>query len=195
MNWYKIFYLLSVSDGIKSVFDAFSNIFTVLAIIAGLVWIVMSIAGNESQNTVHVVDKDGNKLKSPSGSFIEKPNPTISKGLSITRNLFYWMTFFCIFTWIGYVATPTKKDMLLIVAGGGTLEYLSQDSLARQLPTEMLSFITTELKSMSEEAKVELGLYSQKDKILQEAKQMTTDQLLAKMQVDSNFAKIVLQNE
>ena len=44
---------------------------------------------------------------------------------------------------------------------------------------------------MAQEAKVSLGIQTQKDRILEEAKQMTTDQLLEKMKVDSNFAKIV----
>ena len=39
--------------------------------------------------------------------------------------------------------------------------------------------------------KVDLGIANQKDKILSEAKQMTTDQLLEKMQIDTNFAKII----
>lgn len=194
MNWYKIFYLLSVSDGVKSVFDVFSTIFTTLAIITAVIWIVWTIIGS-TENTVYPVDEKGNKLKNSTGDFVKIPNPLNSKGISISRNLFYWMSFFCVLTWVGYVATPTKKDILLIVAGGGTLEFLSQDSLARQLPSEMISFVTTELQSMSQEARVELGIYSQKEKILQEAKKMTTEQLLAKMQVDSNFAKIVLQDE
>lgn len=47
-------------------------------------------------------------------------------------------------------------------------------------------------KSMAKEAKVDLGISSQKDKILEEAKQMTSAQVLEKMKVDTNFARIVL---
>jgi hypothetical protein len=39
---------------------------------------------------------------------------------------------------------------------------------------------------------VDLGIASQKDKILEEAKNMTANQLMDKMRVDSNFAKVIL---
>lgn len=33
MNYYSVFYWLTVADGVKSVFDTFSNIFTFLSVI------------------------------------------------------------------------------------------------------------------------------------------------------------------
>lgn len=106
-----------------------------------------------------------------------------------------WVFFswpFMIVFWMLWVFTPTKKDALLIVAGGGAMNYLASDSTARQIPHELLEFTKVNLQNMAEEAKVSLGIQSQKDKILEEAKKMTTDQLLEKMKLDSNFAKIIM---
>jgi D-arabinose 5-phosphate isomerase GutQ len=104
----------------------------------------------------------------------------------------WWSYPFMILFWSLYIFTPNKKDALLIVAGGGTMEFLTTDSTVKQIPHELSSFVVTQLKSMGEEAKVELGIQSQKDKILDEAKSMTTQQLLDKMKVDTNFANIIL---
>jgi hypothetical protein len=94
--------------------------------------------------------------------------------------------------WMLLVLTPDKKDALLIVAGGGVLNYLASDSTAKSIPHELLTFAKTEIQNMGESAKVDLDIKSQKDKILDAAKMMTTQELLDKMKVDSNFAKIVL---
>jgi protein subunit release factor B len=91
-----------------------------------------------------------------------------------------------------YIFTPSKKDALLIVAGGQTMNFLTTDSSATQIPHEVLNFVVSELKYMSEEAKVDLGVSSAKDKILEEAKKMTTEELLKKINEDENFRKIVL---
>jgi D-arabinose 5-phosphate isomerase GutQ len=94
--------------------------------------------------------------------------------------------------WSLYVFTPDRKDALLIVAGGGTMEFLTTDSTAKQIPHELSSFVVTQLKNMGKEAQVELGIQSQKDRILDEAKNMTSQQLLEKMKIDTNFANIIL---
>ena len=89
--------------------------------------------------------------------------------------------------------TPSKKEALLIIAGGQTLNFLSKDSSANQIPKELTNFVLVELKQMATEAKVDLNIESQKDKILNEAKSMTSTELLDKMKMDSNFAKIILK--
>jgi hypothetical protein len=115
------------------------------------------------------------------------------KTQTMTRKWMWWSYPFMILFWSLYIFTPSKKDALLIVAGGQTLNFLTTDSTSKQIPHELTSFVVTELKNMAENAKVDLGIASQKDKILEEAKNMTTIQLLEKMKVDSNFAKILTE--
>jgi uridylate kinase len=90
------------------------------------------------------------------------------------------------------VFTPTKKETLLIIAGGGTMNFLTTDSTAKQIPHELSNFVVTELKSMAAEAKVDIGLSAQKEKILEDAKKMTTSELMEKLKTDTSFAKIIL---
>ena len=45
---------------------------------------------------------------------------------------------------------------------------------------------------MAADAKVDLNISNQKEKVLNEARNMTVDELINRMNVDSSFAKIVL---
>lgn len=155
MNWYKLFYWMTVADNARSFFVVFAAIFTTIAVIVTL-W--------------HLVDDDN---REDSSKWI------------------FWSYPFMILFWSLLIFTPNKRDTLLIVAGGGTMNFLTSDSTAKQIPHELSNFVVTELKNMGVEAKVDLGIASQKDRILDEAKKMTTEQLLEKMRVDSNFAKII----
>jgi hypothetical protein len=168
MNWYKLFYWLTVADNAKKMFIAFIVIFTIISLIATIAYF---------SNTGSSYNPQGDS---------EKENQMMS------RKWMWWSYPFMILFWSLYVFTPDRKDALLIVAGGGTMEFLTTDSTAKQIPHELSSFVVTQLKNMGKEAQVELGIQSQKDRILDEAKNMTSQQLLEKMKIDTNFANIIL---
>ena len=108
------------------------------------------------------------------------------------RKWMWWSYPFMFLFWSLFIFTPSKKDALLIVAGGQTMNFLTTDKSAKQIPHELSSFIVTELKNMATEAKVDLNIKDQKAKILEEAKNMSAKELMDKMKVDTTFAKIVL---
>lgn len=109
------------------------------------------------------------------------------------RKWMWWSYPFMFLFWSLYVFTPSKKDALLIVAGGQTMNFLTTDSTAKQIPHELSNFVVTELKSMAAEAQVDLNIKGQKEKILDEAKNMSAKELMEKMKVDSTFAKVILE--
>lgn len=109
------------------------------------------------------------------------------------RKWMWWSYPFMFLFWSLFVFTPSKKDALLIVAGGQTMNFLTTDSTAKQIPHELSNFVVTELKSMAAEAQVDLNIKGQKEKILDEAKNMSAKELMEKMKVDSTFAKVVLE--
>jgi D-arabinose 5-phosphate isomerase GutQ len=98
-----------------------------------------------------------------------------------------------IFFWSLFIFTPDRKDALLIIAGGQTMNFLTTDSTAKQIPHELSSFVVSELKNMAKEAQVDLGIQNQKEKILEQAKTMTATEIVEKMKVDSTFAKVILE--
>lgn len=168
MNYSKLFYWLTVADNARGFFLTFTIIFTIIAIISTLCFLF---------------GRDGNDLECPKDGLAERAK----------KWMWYGYPFMILF-WSLFIFTPSKRDALLIVAGGETLNYLTTDSTARQIPKELSSFVVSELKNMASEAKVELESNSQKSKILDEAKLMTTEDIIKKMKLDSNFKNIVLNN-
>lgn len=182
MNWYQIFYLVSLGDGLISFFDTLSNWMTFFAIVSFIFYAIMWGASVASYNDEGpITDEYSSKAKG-------------FRRLRRFSGVMFWsFLLLTIISWLGYVAIPTKKESLLIIAGGGAMQYLTTDSVGKQLPKEAMNFVVTELKQLSKEAQVELGVMSEKDKILESAKTMTSEQLLEKMKVDSNFRKVILE--
>lgn len=114
------------------------------------------------------------------------------KGQAMSRRWMWWSYPFCILFWSLYVFTPSKKDALLIVAGGQTLNFLANDKSAKQIPSELSNFVLTEVKNLAAEAKVDLGIADQKDKLLEKAKKMSAEELMSEMKKDTAFAKVIL---
>ena len=167
MDYIKLFYWLVIADNARDMFISFTVIFTIIAIISTLCFIFGR--------------KDDGYLTCPKDGLAERSKKWI------------WFSYpFLILFWSLYIFTPSKKDALLIVAGGGTLNFLTTDSTAKKIPHEMSNFILTELKNMAVENQVELNIKDQKNKILEETKKMNSEELLQKMKSDSIFKKIIL---
>lgn len=167
MNYTKLFYWLTVADNAKIFFMVFAVIFTAICGIA-TIWFI--------------VGRDGYDLSCKPGTSAER-----------AKKWMWWGYPFLILFWGAWILTPTKKDALLIVAGGQTMNFLTTDSTAKQIPHELSNFVVSELKNMAKEAQVDLGIQNQKEKILEQAKTMTAMEIVEKMKVDSTFAKVILE--
>lgn len=134
MNYYWLFYLLTVADGLKSFFDVFSNICTWFAVISLVIFVLLIFLSKDPQNS----DDDTQKsFRFWIGKF---------------RSIFLTLSVFTILTWFGYVAVPTKKDAIIIIAGGAVGNYLSSDSNAKQLPSEIFGLLRAKIKEEIAEA-------------------------------------------
>lgn len=169
MDYTSLFYWLVVADNAKSLFVTFVWIFTIISGIATLSFIF---------------GREGHDLTCPKDGTAERAKK--------------WMWFgypFMILFWSLYVFTPSKKDSLLIVAGGGTLNFLTTDSTAKQIPHELSNFVVTELKNMAKENEIDLNIKEQKQKIIDEAKTMTPEQLLNKIKSDTLYKRVLLEEK
>lgn len=169
MDYQKLFYWFTVADNAKVFFLTFITIFTTIASISTIGYFINSYSHSAGGQT----DEDKESQR-------------------VSRKWMFWSYPFMVMFWALYVFTPNKRDALLIIGGGGTLNYLTQDSTAKQIPHEFLTFVKTELQNMAKDAKVELGIQSQKDKILEQAKTMSAQELINKMKTDTTLAKIIL---
>jgi TRAP-type C4-dicarboxylate transport system permease large subunit len=135
MNWYSIFYWLTVADGVKKFFDVFSNIFTALAAISMILYIIIMIYR-------------------ASGEVSEHERDSVNFWVRNFRRLSLWSVILCVITWAGYVFVPSKKDCLVIVAGGAVGNFITKDTSARQIPTEVMTLLRTKIKSEIESVSI-----------------------------------------
>ena len=59
----------------------------------------------------------------------------------------------------------------------------------------MTNFVVTELKNMAKENQVELGINEQKEKVIEEAKKMSSEELINRIKTDSTFKKILVEEK
>lgn len=182
MNWYSVFYWLTRADSVKDFFDVFSNIFTFLTIVLFIVTIILVIFEYASKEKVSIEEWTKNRYVTSAISLRK-----------IVQRFFYVILFLCLITWFGYMACPTKKDALLIAAGGSVITYLTNDSTARELPHDVIQFVQSELKTAAADAKVNLGILSQKDKFMKDVESMSSSEILDRMKQDTLFARMYLQ--
>lgn len=110
------------------------------------------------------------------------------------RKWIFWSTPIMIIFWSLFIFTPSKKDALFIVAGGGAINYFTTDSTAKQIPAEFSNFVLTQIKSMSQDVNIDIDVKTAKEKVIESAKQMTAEELLEKIKLDPEFAKIILDD-
>lgn len=181
MNWYEIFYWLTVADGIKHFMDSASDIFTTATIITGILYIFgvigysNSISDRRTKNDIE-----------------DKADPDIrswDKFRKYATITFYPFLFLAIITWCAYVFVPSKKDCLMIIAGGAVGNFITSDSSAKALPSDLTRFLHLSLKKqvddLSDDAKKELGLQTPKEQFVDKLKNLTKEEIINALKTDS----------
>lgn len=179
MNYYNVFYFLTVADGVKEVFDTFSNIFTALTVFSLIAFAIMIGTTIEYKG-----DKESADYKS-----------SLSWRKFIGR--IYWICqIICIITWLGYVFTPTKKDCLLIVAGGAVGNFITTDTSAKAIPADITKFLHLSLnkeiedlqKEVKSDIRKELGVQTPKDKLIEKVEKLSKEQLIEYLKRDTTIS-------
>lgn len=165
MDYSKLFYWLTVADNAKSFFKTFAILFTATFIIVTIVRIVQF---------EHWYEED--------------------KFNKVNKWTWYTTPFMLLFISLS-IFTPNKKDALLIVAGGQTMNFLTTNEKSKELPNELVNYLLVELRTMAKETEIDLDIINNKQKIIDRAKTMTSEQLIKEMKVDSTFAKVLLGNK
>lgn len=185
MNYYNVFYWLTVADGVKKCFDIFSNIFSTFAVLSFVAYAIISIG--------RVITVSENDLKNEEDDKKDADLRSWNIGRQFVIRLFYSMTILSVITWMGYVFTPTKKDCLLIVAGGAVGNFITTDSTAKEIPSDITKFLhlslQEEIKDLDSDVKRELGIQSPKEKLIDKAKEMSKEQLLEYLKSDTVLLK------
>lgn len=178
MNWYSIFYFLTIGDKLSELFLTGVFIFTILFLISAIGWAIQTFTESSEFPTT-------------------KPEETRQQAkariVAIYRNSMLGIGTFYAVLWLLYIAIPSRKEALFIIAGGGVAEFATSDTSMRQIPAEMSNFVLTGLRNMSMEEGIELLQGDAKERALKKASEMSPNDLIEKMKTDSNFAKLILK--
>lgn len=159
MNWYSIFYLFSVADGLKTFFVVAIVIFTITSFASTIFYLI-----NSEEKDYKSDEADAKRYQ------------------AMSRKWMWWsLPFACLF-WILYIMIPDRKDMVMIIAGGAVGEFVLSDPNARQLPADVTRFLRKEIldatADLSDEAKQAMGIKpSAIDSAAQELKKLSKEQL------------------
>lgn len=160
INWYQVFYWISIADNVKL-------IFAILSIVLGIYFIGASVAALGMFDT------------------------NFSRWENGTKRVFYIFTPMLFLSLILWTFTPSKKNMMLIVAGGSIGNFVSNDSSSKAIPAELTKYVRNFLKKESSdldyETKVELGVETPKENLLNKVKDLTKEQMIEYLKTDTTF--------
>jgi hypothetical protein len=193
-NWYNLFYWLTVSDSVKQFFDMASNIFSWFTVIGFIVLVICSAFKASTISEKNLETKEEEEKNSDYRAW--------DRFRGYAAKFFYTVLGLAMLTWLGYVLTPTKKDCLLIVAGGAATTFITSDSSARGLPSDVTRYLHLSLReqinSLTDKAKQEIGLDSitttpvkktVKDNLIDKAKNLSKEELIKYLEADTTIAK------
>ena len=166
MNWYAIFYWLTVANNARAFFITFTVIFSAIFLVSMLIFLVA---------------RDGNDLTDQSDW--AKP----------AKKWAWYATPFMLLFWVLTIATPSKSDTLLIIAGGAVGNFITSDTNARALPSDVMQFLRIKLQgeiaTSNDELKRQLGAQTPKEKLLDKAKELTKEELIRYLETDTTLVK------
>jgi len=178
INYYKIFYWITVADTVKDFLFTMSIIFGVIT--------VLSFIGNLWSSTEMSSEITSNETQSRTYKQWEVWQKH-------WRRIFNWSILPAIIFIGAFIFTPSKKDCLLIVTGGAIGNFVTSDSSSKAIPAEMTKYLHLALKEkisdLSSETKAELGLQTPKEKFIDKAAKMTKDELIEYLKNDTTLVK------
>ena len=185
MNWYSVFYWLTVADGVKGFFNVSSNIFTAVTVIAFIALVIVSIGkavcvSESGLQTKEEEDKDADFRSWALAKRYISPIFFVALGLALL-------------TWTGYVFTPSKRDCVVIVAGGTIGNFLSSDTNARKVPAKAFNLLNAYMDKtyaeLTSEERAAMGVQTKEEKtktdLVGKLKTMSKDQIIEWLQSDS----------
>jgi hypothetical protein len=145
MSWYTLFYLFSILDKLSAAFMTGAVLSTIAFVVLTITWFV-----NKDRLTNHNKEDGEHWLK-----VIRWPLRTV--------------IFLGIIFWLLVILVPTRKDMIIIIAGGAVGEFVTSDSSAQKLPADITRFLRAEIlkatAELSDEAKASIGIDVEAEKI------------------------------
>lgn len=163
MNWYSLFYWISVADGVKGFFNATSNAFTFFTILLLIIYVISRGFLIAAQNSKDENDKN--------------IVPSIQVWVNGSKPLLITSLIICLVTWSLYVFIPSKKDCLIIIAGGAVGNFITRDSTTKAIPHDVMVLLSSKIKEEIANTNLKKEFLDKKDTL----QDMTKEQLIKKL--------------
>lgn len=178
VNWYKIFYWLSVADAFKVVIGTIAIISAIITL-ASVIGYLSSIG-----SAAEYAGKDSDYGKEEYDSW-----QTWVKGWKRIMTIIIPI---CVISVTLWALAPTKKDAMLIIAGGSVGNFITTDSSSRALPADLTRYLhirlNKELDDMGQKTKKELGIpMTKKETLISNVKELTKEQIVEYLQNDTTI--------
>jgi len=168
MNWYKIFYWITVADNAILFFQWLAGLGLAAVI---LMAIIRGVCSDEK--------------------WWDKSNQDMKKFRAWYARTWFLSAIISLIGWFGVIFTPSKADCIFIIASGSTAQFLTTDSSAKSIPADITKFIHQYLvkhtENLSDDDKRQLGLQSPKEKLLDKVKKMSKDELVDYLSKDDSI--------
>lgn len=136
MNWYSVFYWISVADNVTEFLGAIAVIFTIFFILSVIGYFTSNYSKAE-----HAYNQESSDYK----------EWTVWN--TAWKKAFQWSLIIGLITGSCWVFVPTKKDCLLIVTGGAVGNFITSDSSARAIPSEAMTLLRDKIRQEITEMK------------------------------------------
>lgn len=155
-NWYSIFYWLTVADSIKTNLGIIAIITLIITLISliGLFLSTNALAQNQ-------VDREQENVEAKEWRVWVKA----------WRTSFISALIICFITGFLWMFAPTKKDALIIIAGGAVGNFITQDTSARALPSDVMNLLRVKIKEEINEVSLKEALTNEKDTLKDKSKE------------------------
>jgi hypothetical protein len=157
-NWYVLFYLLVVIGGINVAANWIAGLSGVLVGIVAITHIVAMIGEADGEDT--------EKIRSVTSTIFWRFLPYFSVSLLLA------------------IAAPTQKEMAVVIAGGSVGQFIMDDENAKEIPHDIVRLVRKEIleatADMPQEAREELGIKSEKERLQEKSEDELLDMLKSK---------------
>lgn len=173
MNWYKLFYWISVADNFKGFVFAIAVFATVVMC---LVFIIAAVTRMNAAESIGEWQEDDKLTKAKSWLNMCKFACKV------------FIPIFCVF-WLIYILTPSKSDTIMIIAGGAVGQFITSDSSSKKIPAEITTFLRAKIQTLTAEAKEDLGIMDAKSQKIKDLENLTKEELIERLKTDTTLLK------
>jgi hypothetical protein len=152
MNWYLLFYLYSIAEDINTTFGVITGVSL------------------------------GCSAMLCMGFVFDAYEYNVSLTGAAAKKIIKWLATTAIVCGLLVMFIPSKKDLLLIVAGGAVGEFITTNPDARQLPADVTKFLRAEILSAT--AELSPAYQAERDKLANASKEDLVEMLL-KAKIDT----------